>query len=146
NGEASDHLSQRVAQSTQSEVPGMTIALGNFIELMRERLKLTGKRCIENQPFLLVRHFSERPVVIRPLLINARERFLTGGIDEQTIDLVEKIVASRSVDRPARGKRFVRGENLLGDDVSYASLAQLGEISPRIVQAIGMIDAQTRDL
>ena len=80
------------------------------------------------------------------------------GVDEQSVDLVQEVVAGGAVHRPPRRQPLAARQNLLGDDVQRdARLASLRrprlggqilqhlEVPRRIEQAVGMIDADAGD-
>src|SRR6185295_7919725 len=56
---------------------------------------------------------SERRPLTGQLLVQAREKLLAGGIDEEGRDVVQELVAGRSLDRPLRAQALARLENLL---------------------------------
>src|SRR2546421_682568 len=71
---------------------------------------------------------------------------LTGGIDEESAEQVQKLVPGRARDRPARGQLFVRYQDLLDHDPgSWRGLLQPAQVLLRVTQSVGVVDAQSSD-
>ena len=75
--------------------------------------------------------------------IKFRHRLFAGGINEQTGDAVEKIIAGRAGDRPVGGQFLAGFENFLDRDPGAGrGLTQSVQVLFRIVQAVRVINAQ----
>ena len=75
------------------------------------------------------------------------ERSFARGIDEQSTDLAQRVVAGGARDGQARVERLVDGEDLLDDDPGLrpGDLAQPGQIAGRIGKAVRVVDADPVD-
>ena len=91
---------------------------------------------------MLVERRVRRPMKPRQMRSNARPRC---GVDEQTVDDVGEAVAGGAVHRPGLGHVFVRGGDLLGDEVQRSRAAaarrlgqdQAGAARVAVLQARG---------
>ena len=87
---------------------------------------------------------AERPVVARQLDPQVGQRRLAGRVDEQRGDVVEELVADRSLDRPV-AQRLAGVEDLLDPHVPGAALAQPPQVAGRVGEPVGVVDAQAVD-
>src|SRR6202040_569586 len=72
------------------------------------------------------------------------QRLCAGGIEKQSPDDIQKIVARGPLNRPGFSKPLRAKENLLGHDPGIrASRAQTLKILQRIAESIGMIDSKS---
>src|SRR5262245_25354953 len=92
----------------------------------------------------LGRHIGERPRLTAHVSIQGRERVLRAGVDEDREDVVEELVAGRSLDRP-RTKLLTRLDDLLDPDMRGAVASQPFEIRTWVREPVGVIDAQSVD-
>ncbi len=90
-------------------------------------------------------------------MVDAGHAPLGGTIDEQVVGQVGKAVAGGAVDRPVVGQTFVFSEDLFDDQIegqrivrrqrtAADHLLQAPEITSRIIEPVGMVDAQSIDL
>ena len=87
---------------------------------------------------------GERSPLAGQLLVEAGERLLAGGVDEERRDVVQELVAGRAFDRPL-AQPLARLEDLLDPDALDPGLAQPLEVAARIRQPVRMIDAHAVD-
>ncbi len=158
-GEAGDDLGDDLAQTGAREVPRLAAALRDAVEHVREHRQLTRHRRIDDQPFARVEHVVEGLDAPGELGVRPAQLPRLAGVDVQAVEIVEVVVAGRAVHRPAPRQRFAARQNLLGHHVQrpIRASAALGlardvpglrrqvlqhrEVSRRVEQAVGMIDA-----
>ena len=117
DGEAGDHLLQGLTEGVEGEVPRSPRLLGQPIELVGQHVQLAGERDLHDQQLLAVDHLGEARTVLDQAVVKASERRGVLPVHEESVDLVQEVVAACPVDRPGLDQRLIRPEDLLDDDV-----------------------------
>ncbi len=107
------------------------------------RLFLEGRRRLLE--LRLSRHGGERPPLAGQLLVQLRERRLTGRVDEERSDVVQELVPGRPFDRPLRSQPLARLQDLLDPGSFDPGLTQPLEVPARVREAVRMIHAHAVD-
>ena len=155
DGKAGDHLRQRLAQRVQGEIARAPVGLRDAREPVREHGELARERGAHDEELRLARDLGE--FRHRPRRTRGRRgrSSASRGVDEEAVHDVREAVAGGAVNGPASGHALVAGGDLLGDQVERppraacggfadgrVALLQAAEIAGRVVQPVGVVDAQ----
>ena len=107
HGKAGNDFAQRIAQTFQSEVARTAMLLGDAVQAAGKHIEFAGHRDLHDQALALVDKIG---VALRPsgkLAGKADGKSGFGGVNEQSIEQIQKAVAGGAFDGPARPKFFV---------------------------------------
>ena len=116
--EAGDHFLQRRDQAVEREVAEVTVALGEAIQLMAERVDVARHRLVQHLLLAAVDEIVERQprAFADEAPVDVVEGALVAAIDEQVVHDGGELVAGRAVHRPVARQLLAGAEDLLDDD------------------------------
>ncbi len=157
-------LGERPAQRIERVVARAAVRARESHQLGRQHVELRRQRSANHIALADMRERLEVRVDTTEIAPDALEFACGRGIDQHAVGDVGKAVAGGAVHMPALRNFFVGRGDLLGDDIERTgratlcidigqgqagtpciALLQLQEVARRVVQAIGMVDAQAVD-
>jgi len=157
-------LGHGAAQRVVGVVTRAPVRARDAQQLGREHGQLRGQRVAHHGALALIRKHLEIGVFVGEAVPDAIEFRAGSCVDQHAVHFGREAVAGRAVHRPILGQRLVRRGDLLGHHVERARRAavvgrcrqrdagargeavlQALEILGRVVQAVGVVDAQAVD-
>ena len=161
---ARDHLGERLAQRVERVVAGAAVGAGEPQQLGGEHRQLRGEGGAEDRALAEIGGLAGVDRLPGERAPGPFEPLLRARVDQQSVRDRGEAVAGRAVHRPRLGQALVPGEDLLRHHPQRAGRAparrrceveegrprvaalQPVEVAGRIVEPVGVIDAQAVDL
>ncbi len=125
-------------------------------EEVRGDVELGRQRAAQDELLGPVRHLAPLERLVDELAVRPVHACAGRGVDQQAVDDVREVVAGLAVHRPVGRQVLEGGGDLLDHEVEGTrtaapgdgrhALLQAAEIPGRVVEAVGVIDAQSVDL
>src|SRR5262245_20336355 len=105
------------------------------VEAVRQRIHFTGERHLHNEVFGVIDDLGKGTRILGPIAVETCPGTALLCISKETIEQVEEVVATRTIDRPVLSECFVRTKNFFDHNVEWpiqdglrciASLSQRG--------------------
>ncbi len=139
-----DHFGERVAQRGEGEIARVAVGARDAREAARDHRELARKRAAQDEAARAARHLGEIGVVAHEAVIGAREARFRRGIHEEAIHHVGEAISRGAMHGPFFRHILERRHDLFHRDIDRAAarLVQALEIFLRIVEPVGVVDAQ----
>ena len=119
------------------------VALAHVEEQRGEPVDVAAQHLAHDQVLLLARDGREVGGLAGEVGVEAGERLLAVGIDEQSVHPVQEVVAGRARHRPRLAQPLARLQDLLGHDPRRRRrVVEPAEVVLGIAQAVRMVDPQ----
>src|SRR5215475_10747006 len=93
--------------------------LGQAVEAVRQRIHFTGERHLHDEVFGVIDDLGKRTRILSPIAVETCPGAALLCINKETVEQVEKVVATRTIDRPVLPECFVRAKNFFDHNVEW---------------------------
>src|SRR4029450_11013533 len=118
--ETRNDLLQRSSQAVERQIPRTAMLLCQAVETVRQRIHFTGERHLHDEVFGVIDDLGKGTRVLGPLAIQTVPGASLLRINKETVEHVEEIVATCTIDWPILPKCFVRAKNFFDHHIKCA--------------------------
>src|SRR5438128_6737813 len=106
-------------QAVERQIPRAAVLLCQAVEAMRQHIHFTGERQLHDEVFGIIDCLGKGTRVLGPLAVETCPGAALLRINKETVEHVEEVVATRTIDWPVLPQCFVGTKNFFDHYVEW---------------------------